>query len=75
MEYMLYGEGIHDDRPAIQELLDSKRRQDCEQTNLTGMSMPFIENHGAIDKLILDSIETGNDDILKNMGEISYAED
>ena len=42
--------------------------RDCEQTNYTGNPMPFIENHGVIDRLILDGIETGSDELLVNIG-------
>lgn len=44
--------------------------QNCEQSNSTGAPMPFLENNGTIDKLVLDGIETAKDEQIVNHGKI-----
>jgi len=42
--------------------------ENCEQTNSTGATMPFIENHGCIDRLVLRQIDTADDPRIVNNG-------
>ncbi len=41
-----------------------------QQTNSTGKPMAFVENCGIIDRLVLDSVDTGDDEAVVNTGEI-----
>jgi len=38
---------------------------DVRQTNATGRPMPLIENNGAIEKLVLESVDTGGEELEK----------
>ncbi|MCL2751675.1 MAG: glycosyl hydrolase family 28 protein [Firmicutes bacterium] len=43
---------------------------DVRQTNATGKPMPMIHNEGIIEKLVLDSVDTGDDELLTGGGKV-----
>ena len=73
MKYQLYGDGIHDDYPAIQEMLDSGMQVVYlpvpEKNNVTGTPIPFIGfmgDEGAIENLTLMDIDTNGDPLISH---------
>lgn len=49
--------------------------KDCTQKNLTDGRMPFFDNYGQIDKLVMKEIECENEQKIINNGEIGSIED
>jgi len=71
----IYRTETHLAMPTVRVLGDSNigliSARNCEQSNLTGNPMPFIENNGTIDRLVLDGIETSGDELVVNNGVIN----
>lgn len=68
--YKLYGDGIHDDTLAIQELIDNMIVDNVSFENHTNEPMPLFDNNGIIKELITYNLRTDGDDIIVNNGKI-----
>lgn len=66
--FKLYGDGIHDELPTIgikkETHIGLLSVEKYQQTNSTGKPITFIQNDGIIDRLCLNLVDTGDDELI-----------
>ena len=70
----IYRNETHNPMPTVRIAEESNigliSAENCEQTNATGAPMPFIENYGNIERIILRNVDTAGDMRIANNGTI-----